>query len=142
MTNCARPVRACCIVFLLFVFFCPVSCLKRSVSQEIEGQKIVAMVGRTAITTKHISYKIGIEQAYGKEGITPEAALISLINDTIEIEMALMQSVVVTEDEMSSFRKYVDENTKAPELLQKVKLVFGDDQPSYERIYLAPKIIN
>jgi hypothetical protein len=142
MTNHTWPVRACCLTISLFVFLCTFFCLKKGVSLGIEGQKIVAMVGTTSITVKQISYKIGIEQAYGNEEITPEAALISLINDGIELETAAMYKVVVSEDEINSFKRYVDENTKAPEILQKVKLVFSDDQPSYEQIYLAPKIIN
>jgi len=142
MINCTWPVRAFWLLFSILGFICNFSCLKEGVSQGIEGQKVVAMIERTAISTKHISYRISIEQSYGNEGMTPEAALISLINDSIEVETALMYNVVVTKDEMDTFRKYVDENTKAPEILQKVKLVFGGDQPSYERIYLAPKIIN
>lgn len=105
------------------------------------GEK-VAVVGKTAITEKEISYKVQIEKAYGNQGATEEAALISLVNNAIEYEMATVYGVAITREEIGSFKRYVDENTKAPEILEKVKLAFGDDQSSYERIYLAPKIMN
>ncbi|UCG59033.1 MAG: hypothetical protein JSU70_05895 [Phycisphaerales bacterium] len=83
-----------------------------------------------------------MEEAYGNCGMSDETALISLVNDALERETARMHNVVVTEQEINAFRKYVDENTKAPEILEKVKRVFGDDRASYEQIYLGPKIIN
>ncbi len=50
--------------------------------------------------------------------------------------------MVATKEEIDAFRKYSDEHTKAPRILQKVKTVFGDDSASYERLFLVPKIIN
>ena len=107
-----------------------------------EGGKSVGLVGKTAIKEKDNSYKLQVEKAYGNEGATREAALISLINDTIEHEIATTYGITITAEEIDSFKRYVDENTKAPEILEKVRLAFRDDQASYERIYLAPKIMN
>jgi hypothetical protein len=101
-----------------------------------------AVVGRTIITGKDISYRIKTEQAYGNEAITDEVALISLVNDALEEEAAGMNGVAVTQEEINSFNKHVDETTKAPEILEKVKLAFGKDRSSYERLYLKPKIMN
>lgn len=107
-----------------------------------ETGKGVAAVGKTVITEKEISYKVQIEKAYGNEGATRDVGLISLVNDTIEYEVATFYGITITRDEIDSFKQYVDEHTKAPEILEKVKRLFGDDWSSYERIYLAPKIIN
>ena len=71
-----------------------------------------------------------------------DVTLISLINDAIEFEVARIHGILVTQEEIKSFAKYADENTKAPEILQKVKTAFGDDTAAYERLFLAPKIIN
>jgi hypothetical protein len=38
--------------------------------------------------------------------------------------------------------KHVDETTKAPKILAKVKKIFENNQSAYERCYIAPKIIN
>jgi len=108
---------------------------------EIAGT--VAFVGKTAITEKDIFYKVQIEKAYGNTaGITREVALISLVSDAIEHEEAANYGVTITRQEIDSFKRYVDEPTKAAEVLQNVKLIFGNDTSSYERIYLAPKIMN
>ena len=102
----------------------------------------VAEIGRSRIETGDISFKIRIEQSYGNDRATEEVALISLINDAIEHETAFRHHILITQDELTAFSKYVDDNTKAPEILRKVKAVFNHDKVSYERIYLAPKIIN
>jgi len=107
-----------------------------------EVARKIAFVGKTTITEKEIFYKIQVEKAYGNEGATREAALISLVNDAIEHEIAKIYGVTITREEINSFKRYVNEQTKAPEILQKVKLLFGNDLSSYERIYLAPKIMN
>jgi hypothetical protein len=107
-----------------------------------EINKKVAFVGKTTITEKDISYKVQIEKTYGNEGATREVALISLVNDAIEYETAKIYGVSITQEELNFFKRYVNEQTKAPEILHKVKLLFGDDLSSYERIYLAPKIMN
>ena len=46
------------------------------------------MVGHTAICVKDISYRLKTEQAYENLGATEEVAIISLINDIIEHEVA------------------------------------------------------
>ena len=107
-----------------------------------DAPKTIAMVGHTAITVKDISYRLKTEQAYENLGATEEVALISVINDAIEHEVALLNGVVATREETEALRKYSDEHTKAPEILEKVKMAFGDDSASYERLFLAPKIIN
>ena len=107
-----------------------------------DAPKTVAVVGHTAITVKDISYKLKTEQAYENFGVNEEVALISLINDAIEHEVASLNGVIATPEEIAALRKYSDEHTKAPEILEKVKMAFADDSASYERLFLAPKIIN
>ena len=102
----------------------------------------VAVVGHTVITVKDISYRLKTEQAYENLEASEEVALISLINDAVEHEIASLNGVVATREEIEALRKYSDEHTKAPEILQKVKMVLGDDLASYEKLFLSPKIIN
>ena len=54
----------------------------------INAPKTVAVVGHTAITVNDISYRLKTEQAYENSGATEEVALISLINDAVEHEVA------------------------------------------------------
>lgn len=102
---------------------------------------VVATVSKTVIILRDISYRIKTEEAYGSARATVAVALVSLINDAIEREVALKHGVAVTQEEITSYRKYVDKNTKLPKILHKVKCVFGKDESSYEQIYLAPKIL-
>ena len=111
-------------------------------AEPINAPNTVAVVGQTAIAVRDISYRLKTEQAYENSGATEEVALISLINDAVEHEVASLNGVVVTLEEIEALRKYSDDNTKAPEILQKVKMAFGEDSASYQRLFLAPRIIN
>ena len=88
------------------------------------------------------AYRLKTEQAYQNYTATEEVALISLVNDAVEHEIASLNGVVATREEIEALRKYSEEHTKAPEILKKVKMGFGDDSASYERLFLSPKIIN
>jgi hypothetical protein len=68
----------------------------------------VAVVGHTAITVRDISYRLKTEKAYENLGATEETALISLINDAIEHEVALLNGVVATQEEIEALRKFVE----------------------------------
>ncbi len=105
-----------------------------------DSSEIMATVDSTIITDRDISYMIDIEKAYGNNEITQEAVIVSLINDAIEHKVARLYDVFISQGEIDSFKRHVDEHTKAPHVLQQVKLLFGDDSSSYNRIYLAPKI--
>jgi hypothetical protein len=122
----------CLLVFLSVVFS----------SHAEEARRTVAHVGKTNITSRDIDYRIEIGRAYGNEGMTSEAALVSLVNDAIEREAARMYGIAVTNEELDALSEHADRNTKAPEILEKVKSAFGEDKPSYRKIYLAPKIMN
>lgn len=102
----------------------------------------LATVGQSAISQQDVAYRIGIANAYGNQGMTDAAALVSLVNDALEREVGRKAGVVVTKDELDGFSKHVDASSKAPALLGKVKQVFGDDVDAYQRIYLAPKVLN
>lgn len=111
-------------------------------AESINESGAAAKVSKRAISFRDVSYRIKIEEAYGNDTVVPAVALVSLINDAVESEVALKHGVVITQDEIISYGKHVDENTKAPDILRKVKSAFGEDESSYEQIYLAPKILN
>ena len=104
--------------------------------------RVVAMVGRAQISSVDVSYKMAVEKAYGNERMTETAALVSLVNDVLESEVGRKAHVTATREDIAAFSTHVDETSKAPETLEKVKRVFGDDRAAYERIYLSPKIMN
>jgi len=125
--------------FLPLIFILFISCTPG-------GQKrppgIISEVGSSGITSLDLSYKMAIERAYGNNSITGASALVALINDTIEKEVAKICRITIKPDEIAALSRHSDENSKAPEILAGVKSVFGKDRSSYERIFLAPKILN
>jgi len=104
-------------------------------------QQCAAMVGEACIGETDIGYRIGVEQAYGTS-LAREAALVVLVNDAIQREVGRPVGVQVTEKDLDGFSAYVDKSSKAPEVLAKVKQVFGADTEAYRSIWLAPKVMN
>lgn len=103
---------------------------------------IIANVGSSQITHIDCANRFAIERIYGNNSISEAVVLISLVNDELEREVERMFGISVTPDEIAQMNTHVDRTTKAPEILAKVKEAFGDDKAAYERIYIAPKILN
>ncbi len=102
----------------------------------------LAQVGSVGIDTTAVRYRLAIAEAYGNSGVERSAALVSLINDALEYEVAAVEGLTPSQDELKAFALQVDKRSKAPEVLAAVKQVFGDDRAAYRRIYLSPKIVN
>jgi hypothetical protein len=105
------------------------------------GAQPVATVGSSAIDAQQLTRRIAIEHAYGGE-LTREAALVSLVNDAVEREVARGLGLFPDSSELVRFSQYVDQSTKAPEILAAVKNIFGPDSAGYRLQFLAPRIVN
>jgi len=101
----------------------------------------VAVVGATSLGEADITYRIAVEKAYGTV-IEHPAALVALIQDALEREVATRSGVVVTEQALNAFSAGVDKHSKAPEVLKAVKKAFAGDDEAYRQLYLTPKIVN
>jgi hypothetical protein len=106
-------------------------------------------VGNEKITEKMLNYQMAVQQAYQDQNANNQSyemesrkigAVVELMRFILEKEVAENNGVKVAKKEIKAFSKYADEYTKAPEILEKVKQVFGDDRKSYEKLYLVPKI--
>ncbi len=116
------------------------------------GGGAVAEVGGAQISSADVSYRVAVEKAYGNATATEAAALVLLVNDALEREVARAAGVDATAEEIAALGRHADETSKAPEILAKVKRVFsgaddrgddrGDGRAAYERLYLAPKVVN
>lgn len=100
------------------------------------------LVNKSAITYRDIDYKLSIERAYENQQISKEGACVLLVNDAIEREVAIMNGVVSTQQEINAFKAHVKQGTRAPQILKRVQDAFGGDILSYDRIYLSPRIVN
>ena len=106
------------------------------------SRSCLAKIGSVEISTLDLGYKIAVEQSYGNASIGAETALAALIGDALECEVGRVNGVGATPEELHAFSKHVDETSRAPEILAKVKAAFGGDKAAYERLYLAPRILN
>lgn len=106
------------------------------------GKDVVARVGASTIARADIKYKIQLEQTYGSPVIADETALVSVMQDAIEREVARSVGADTSAAEITELSRFADENSKAPEILQRIKGVFGEDKAAYARLYLSPKIVN
>src|SRR5579864_9258677 len=80
----------------------------------------LAEVGRATISQNDLARRMGIDRAYGNEGIAPELDLAALINDTLEREVAKLEGVQATPAEIANFSKHADETSRAMDILTKV----------------------
>jgi hypothetical protein len=101
----------------------------------------LATIGSSTIDAQHLRRRIAIERAYGGE-LTREAALVSLVNDAIEREVARGLGLLPDSSELLRFSQYADQSSKAPEILAAVKDIFGVDSAGYRWQFLSPRIIN
>lgn len=102
----------------------------------------VARVEESAISRADADYWLKVEQVYGNPSASEEAAVVALVNDAVEREVARRAGVAATPEEIAELEKYSDATSKAPELLRQVKAIFGEDRAGYGRLYIEPRITN
>jgi LysM repeat protein len=102
----------------------------------------VATVGGNEITATDVNYRIATEAAYGNTTVNRAMALISLVNDAIERKVAASVQADATAEEIAALSLHANTTTKAPAILAQIKNVFKSDVGSYNRVYLAPKVVN
>jgi hypothetical protein len=102
----------------------------------------LARVDALRIAGRQLDLRMAVERAYGNEYITREAALIALVNDVVALEVAKQVKRAPTREDIDGLSRHADKHSKAPEILAKVKGVFGEDRAAYERLYLTPKVVN
>ena len=107
-----------------------------------EAPLMLAMVGQTRVGGDDVLYRVGVEEAYGHDAVAAGGVLIALVNDALVHEVAQSFGVTVASEEIEHLSRHIDQTSRAPEILAKVKRVFGDDRVAYERLYLAPRIVN
>jgi len=103
---------------------------------------IIAEIGSINISEQTIQYRLATESAYENNGLNKSAALIMIINDALEMELAKKYNQQALVDEIEQFKQHADQTSKAPEILKKVKNVFRQDMHAYDLWYISPKIVN
>jgi hypothetical protein len=142
-------------LFWITMIFIAFSCKEKKIKIETPENKvqakeeilktdsvIIAAIGSIKITEQTIQYRLGTESAYDNSNLNKSAALVMLINDALEMEVALRYNQQALDDEIEQFKQYADQTSRAPEILNKVKKTYGQDIKSYDQWFISPKIVN
>ena len=108
-----------------------------------ETSIISAKINNQEITPKDLDYQIKTDDCYGNKNQSSELALIKIINQLLEKEVLIAAfKIKITTQELEEKSAWIDANTKAPEILDCVKKVFGQDKKSYLNLYIRPTLVN
>lgn len=133
--------RHCCCMLALFLI-ATIASLFCCTGTPHHSRQGLARVDSILITNRDLDLCMSVEKAYGNDHITREAALVALVNSTLALEVAKRVDMAPTQEDINALSRHADEHSKAPEILARVKEVFGKDRGAYERLYLAPKVVN
>ncbi len=108
-------------------------------NEEVETIGIVR-VGEVVITSFDVERRGEVEALYGARP-SREVAIVALVNESLEREVARSLGLLPTPEEIIDFRRHVEQTSKAPDLLQAIRDLFGPDSASFSRAFLEPRII-
>ena len=95
-------------------------------------------VGSTRISAKDLSLRAKVSEIYYPGSAKDYVALSQLIKGNLALEILRSSGHPVDAPVLESEAKRIDENTKAPEMLAKIKSVYGADRKTYLRTFVAP----
>jgi hypothetical protein len=99
--------------------------------------KAACEIGSFKLTTKDIEQRAKVSEVYYPGSGKPYVGLAQLIKGYLALEIMKSLGIKVDDSVLDQEGKRIDDNTKAPEVLKQVKRVFGSDQASYRRVFLA-----
>jgi hypothetical protein len=104
--------------------------------------RIVARAGGSSIDDRDLRGRLGILGARGVKGAGEPQALVELLGETIEAEVAGALGVAPTPEEIKALDDHATRTSREPETLAKIRKLFGADRERYARQFLAPKVTN
>ncbi len=100
---------------------------------------IISISGRT-IHQEHITYRLAIDEAYGKDQSGTTEVVLQLIMQELREVIADKERIYITDSMTVQEAMRIDRETKAPGTLAKVKAVFTDHH-DYLKHYVRPVLI-
>ncbi|MDA8099331.1 MAG: hypothetical protein M0042_06870 [Nitrospiraceae bacterium] len=97
-----------------------------------------ARVGSTGISDRDIELRSKVSEIYFPGSGKPSVGLAQLIKGAVAAEVLRSKGFRMDDDSLDREIKRIDEQTKAPELLQKVKEVYQQNMPAYRRTFIQP----
>jgi hypothetical protein len=102
----------------------------------------VAVVGEVTITSQDVAYRQAVVAVRSGETFPAHLALLQLIEEALMAEVGRKYGVVVSEEMLTEDAERVQETSRDPETLARIRAVFDDDETAYQRLVLAPILIN
>ena len=103
--------------------------------------EVVATVGGVEITLDDVLKRTALEATQGTDTLPQHTVVALLMNDAFAETIAADLGLIPSDEEVQRFGKQVEKKNNAPQLLQRVKEVFGEDTVSYNALFLRPKVI-
>lgn len=98
----------------------------------------VITVGSTHISRKDLEYRQKISELYYPQNDNNRlAAAVQLLNGALGMEILKTHGLKIDNADLEAEAKRIDDTTKAPEKLQKIKDVFGADRGAYLKNFVA-----
>ena len=102
----------------------------------------IAQVGAIAIDKDDVRHYVAAEACYGDK-VDEKIALLNLVDAALEQEvLRLAFGTEITPVMVAERTKWIDANSKAPDILACVKTAYGNDTEGYDRWYVSPTIAN
>jgi hypothetical protein len=105
------------------------------------GEKNLIKVGNKPINKEHLKYKIAIDMSYGEEKPDTTSVFLVLIQQMLKEIIAEKEGILITEQMIKDEAERIDQETKAPEIIEKVKKIFGKDRKGYLEHYVKPVFV-
>lgn len=102
----------------------------------------LARVGERTITAEDVAYRQAAVAARSGEAFPAHLALLQLIEEALMAEVSRTYGVVVSEEMLAEEAERVQETSRDPETLARIRAVFDDDEDAYRRLVLEPILVN
>jgi hypothetical protein len=106
------------------------------------GPEVVATVGERSITRRDVRYRQQVMRVRSRAAKPAYLALFALVREALMAEVARHHGVVVTEAMLTDEAARVQEQSRDPRTLARIRAVFGGNQAAYRRLVLEPTLVN
>ena len=96
----------------------------------------IGTVGSIRITEQDVSQRAKVSEIYYPASGKPYVGLAQLIKGYLSVEVLKSMNTVVDNAVLETEATRIDENTKAPEMLRKIKDVYGSDRKAYLKTFV------
>jgi len=106
-----------------------------------DPNRVAARVGKQVILENDIVLRIKVEQTYGNVSIEPYQALVLLIGDAIEGELARELQIVPSEMDLIQYERFVQRTSEDPDRLRALRVIFAEDSIGFRKHVLLPALL-